>query len=184
MDRVDAENAHSGERRGEPMVKVDIQMVENMNVLFLEVFGEIFMRMQSDKTMNSVPAVQIRVLYLLGTRGPKRMTDIADSLSVSMPAVTAMVEKMVQARLVQRLADPQDRRVILVSPTDEGLKALKSVLKVHETRMEQVLSLLPPAKQREMLAAFQRIHDLLQEMQEVSSSHNKKNNSRKNGSHE
>jgi DNA-binding MarR family transcriptional regulator len=164
------------------MVKVNIQMVENMNFLFLEVFGDIFLRMQSSKTMTSVPAVQIRILYLLGSRGPKRMTDIADALSVSMPASTAIVEKMVQARLVQRQADPQDRRVILVSLTDEGQKALKGVLAVHEARTKEVLSLLPPPKQQKMIDAFQCVYDLLQEIQAASPS-NKKDGSRKNGSH-
>jgi MarR family transcriptional regulator, 2-MHQ and catechol-resistance regulon repressor len=156
-------------RNGGPnQVKVDIRLVENLSDLFFKVVSEIFLKGRSNETFNVLPGNQIRILHQLGWSGPKKMKDIAESLSVSMPSATAVIDKMVKARLVQRREDPRDRRVTLVSLADEGRKAIKRLYRIHEERLAEVLSLLPPKKQHELIAAFEHVHGLLVEIQTVS----------------
>src|ERR1700674_1019071 len=60
---------------------------------------------------------QARVLSVLADHEPMRMADLAASLEIVPRSVTSMIDSLVAAGLVDRDADPQDRRSVLVAPT-------------------------------------------------------------------
>ena len=48
------------------------------------------------------------------------MSHLAATLGVSLPTATGVVDRLVEHGLVQRHADPTDRRLVLVSLSDAG----------------------------------------------------------------
>jgi DNA-binding MarR family transcriptional regulator len=56
--------------------------------------------------------------------GPSRLTDLAVSEGVSQPSMTALVARLADAGLVQRAADPSDRRAVLLALTPAGAELL------------------------------------------------------------
>jgi DNA-binding MarR family transcriptional regulator len=94
---------------------------------------------------------QMRAMMLLGQR-QLRMTEIADALGRNLSSVTSMVDRLVQKGLVERISDPDDRRVVLCQLTEQGrgeitrfrkrargrLRAIADVLTTEE--LEQVVS--------------------------------------------
>ena len=79
----------------------------------------------------SIPHSQVYLLRLLDRRGAISMSDMANSLGISMSGCTALVDRVVEAGLVERRRDPNDRRVVLVGVSPEGEQTLAQI---RETR--------------------------------------------------
>lgn len=148
-------------------MKVDIQHIENLNTLFNKIMDEIFLEARPNETFNNLTGIQIRIVCQLGKTGPKRMTDIADHASVSMPSATGVIDRMVKAGLVQRFEDPRDRRVTMVELSPAGRVAMGQINRIHEQRLEDLLGHLNPKKQVELISSFERISQLLEEIRVV-----------------
>lgn len=66
----------------------------------------------------SVP--QIRTLLVLKRDGPSRMGGLATSIGRTLSAATTVVDRLVEAGLVDRASDPSDRRVVVCQLTRRG----------------------------------------------------------------
>ena len=62
----------------------------------------------------------LSTLATLELTGPSRITDLAASEGVTQPSMTALVSTLERSGLVERRADPTDRRVALVDLTSDG----------------------------------------------------------------
>ncbi len=63
---------------------------------------------------------QLRTLMFVGREQPTYVSDIADTLGVSRPASSIVVDRLVQLGMVNRREDQEDRRRTLVSLTSQG----------------------------------------------------------------
>ncbi|MDY0395168.1 MarR family transcriptional regulator [Virgibacillus halophilus] len=64
------------------------------------------------------------VLYKLNKMGPQRASQLASSLFVTTGGLTGITDKLVNKGYIDRKRDDQDRRVVYLSLTDKGKKAL------------------------------------------------------------
>jgi DNA-binding MarR family transcriptional regulator len=63
--------------------------------------------------------------------GPHTVRGLALRLDISKPAITRSLDRLHDLGLAERVADPRDRRSVLVVPTDEGVayvEDLKSMM--------------------------------------------------------
>jgi len=88
---------------------------------------------------------QYRVLALLGD-GSTASSVLARKLAVSPPTVTAVVDGLVARGLVQRQADPEDRRRLTLLLTRDGKRVLTAADAAAETRLDEIAAFLdePP----------------------------------------
>jgi DNA-binding MarR family transcriptional regulator len=63
-------------------------------------------------------------LTTLRRSGPSRLTELAVTEGVSQPSMTALVGRLADQGLVQRRADPADRRAVLIALTPAGADLL------------------------------------------------------------
>ncbi|MFG2811889.1 MarR family winged helix-turn-helix transcriptional regulator [Streptomyces sp. NPDC048410] len=68
------------------------------------------------------PAVGVLMTLHMADR-PLRIGEIAERMQVVGPHVTRQVQGLERRGLVQRVADPHDRRASLIEPTPEGAQA-------------------------------------------------------------
>jgi DNA-binding MarR family transcriptional regulator len=77
---------------------------------------------------------------------------------LSQPAVSRLIDRLVQQGLVHRLADPDDRRAVLVALTDAGADALRRAIPVHaETITDCLISRLTASEHEVLTATLDRI---------------------------
>jgi DNA-binding MarR family transcriptional regulator len=81
---------------------------------------------------------QFRILELV-SRGTERSTHIASRLATSKPAITAVVDGLVGAGLLERRPLPRDRRVIVLSLTPAGREALVQAERAYRDRLAPLL---------------------------------------------
>ncbi|CAN5650583.1 hypothetical protein BH10ACT1_BH10ACT1_07820 [soil metagenome] len=82
------------------------------------------LRQQSDTGLSPT---QIAALATLARCGPIPVGTLADEEQVSAPTATKAVEKLHAAGLVDRVGDPTDRRITLVSVTNAGTDLLAEI---------------------------------------------------------
>lgn len=146
------------------MVNVNFTEIESLNYLFERVMGKIFLTPYSTTENNEMSGAQKRIFYFLDLEGPRKMSEIAQLVNVSLPAATQVVDRLVRAGLVERVPDANDRRVIRIAFTREGEQTMKKIKAVHERRLKEVLEKLDAQERVELVEAFEKIHSLLNQI--------------------
>ncbi len=90
---------------------------------------------------------------------PYRMSagQLAESMGLSSGAMTNRLDRLEQAGLVRRLDDPDDRRAVLVEPTEAGLAAWDRAVGTQAEREARIASALSEDEKKQL-------HDLLRRL--------------------
>jgi DNA-binding MarR family transcriptional regulator len=82
---------------------------------------------------------QLRLLIILQTYGPSRMSVIAAGMGVTLPTTTIVVDNLVKKDLVIRDIDPGDRRVVICNLSPVGQKLIDALWVSGRTAIEKLL---------------------------------------------
>ncbi len=83
---------------------------------------------------------QLQALRYLQRNEQRLMSDLAEGLTISYPAATKTVERLVKKGLVMREGDPTDRRVVRVKLTGKGMELVQQVNNELGRRLTAVLA--------------------------------------------
>jgi DNA-binding MarR family transcriptional regulator len=75
----------------------------------------------------SFSLIHLNVLTVLEADGPDSMSHLAEALDVSVASMTGIVDRMEKRGLVERRHEGNDRRVVLVYPTDAGRDVFREI---------------------------------------------------------
>lgn len=103
---------------------------------------------------------QVRTLSLLSD-GPKRMSDISGYLGSGMPAATSMIDRLVKKRLVRRIEDASDRRVVSCLLTAAGVEVVERFWRVSRQRFEAIAGLLTTEEMEVVVPAMKVLADAI-----------------------
>jgi DNA-binding MarR family transcriptional regulator len=90
---------------------------------------------------------QIRTLWFITHHSHPSLSDAADFIGLSLPAMSRLVDGLVRKSLVTRTACPDDRRHVRLGVTSRGQAALDSAWKGTHSRVTEVIANLS-ARQR------------------------------------
>lgn len=104
---------------------------------------------------------QHRLLRAVARAGtPQRQSALADLLGIVPRSITSVVDDVEAAGLVERAADPTDRRATLVGLTDRGRGVLASADRERRRRADDMLGRLAPPERDELLRLLRvLVHD-------------------------
>ncbi len=94
-----------------------------------------------DSAMGIGPA-QASALSVVAFGGPLTLNKLAEAEQVRPPTMSRVVEALVKGGLVRRETNKDDRRSVIVSPTDKGTKLLHEGRNRREKRLIKLLSKL------------------------------------------
>ena len=95
---------------------------------------------------------QSRVLRILARRGePMRIGDLAARFEVAPRSATSMIDSLETLGLVERRADPTDRRSVLVGLTADGLALMTRIGELRRASAEALFGRLTEVQQSELL---------------------------------
>lgn len=100
------------------------------------------------------------VLSALRRAGPPYRlspTELYRRLSLSSGAMTNRLDRLERAGYIQRHPDPNDRRAITASLTEQGKDLVERVAPLHLAREREMLSTLPPRDQQTLLDLLTRL---------------------------
>ncbi len=106
---------------------------------------------------------QCKALLELGGLGeetePRQVSDLAETLGVSVPSMSRAVDALVKKRLATRVEDAEDRRVRRVAITAKGKKLAETLLVVRQAGMEAFAAGLSTPQRRKLDAAIDALMD-------------------------
>jgi DNA-binding MarR family transcriptional regulator len=110
---------------------------------------------------------------LLGTlsRGPRRITELAQLERLKQPTMTLLVQRLEQQGLVSRERHPGDGRVVLVTLTEAGSIALEDYRAQARAALGAHLAELPDEQVEALAAATETLADLVTFLQRETSTH-------------
>lgn len=107
-----------------------------------------------------VSMAHLHVLWLLLEHGDLPMGRLAELLDVSLSNATGLVDRMEERALVERVRVPDDRRLVLVRPTANGVEVVEAMDVFKRELFEQVLERLDPEQ-------LERLHQVVRDLAQV-----------------
>jgi len=104
-------------------------------------------------------AHQVRILAHLHEEDPTMVTELADHMGVTASTMSLNLKRLREAGLVTRQRDPDDRRVMNVRLTPEGLDARTALSALDPDRVDAVLRRLGPEARRQALLGLRLLAD-------------------------
>lgn len=104
---------------------------------------------------------EMQVVVALGRAGPRRMTDLAQSIGASVSNTTPVVERLVTKGVAARHRTESDRRVVMVGLTEAGQKELGNSREAKRRMGQKLLAPLNNQERAQLLKLIGRIGEQL-----------------------
>jgi DNA-binding MarR family transcriptional regulator len=101
-----------------------------------------------------ISMTHLHILWVIEHHGELPMSRLADLLDVSLSNATGLVDRMAERGLVERVRVPDDRRVVIVRASAEGVRIRDEIEALKQDRMRSILSRLKPDQLARVLVAL------------------------------
>lgn len=116
-----------------------------------------FKQVVGDRALDMASLPRLAVLRYVHERGEPLMKEVAGFLCVTPPSATAMIGGLVEAGLLERRADPRDRRNVRLRVTPKGERFMRRSFKGVEAHMAKTFQRLSPAEQDQLISLFEKL---------------------------
>ena len=125
----------------------------------LTAHAEMMRQFAVEDVWNEVSRTEYDVLYTLSKcRGPIRLGELNRRVLLSQPALSRMVDRLVERGLVRREADEADGRGIRLSLTEAGAAQQKSTGRRHALNVSRAMNdTFQPDELRELMALCRKL---------------------------
>jgi MarR family transcriptional regulator, 2-MHQ and catechol-resistance regulon repressor len=112
---------------------------------------------ESDVAQHDLTGTEFGILEALYHKGPMLLGEIQRKILVTSGGITYLVDRLVAKGLVKREQCPEDRRARYAVLTPAGQSLIKRIFPAHAARIEQALSGLTSAEQREATQLLRKL---------------------------
>jgi DNA-binding MarR family transcriptional regulator len=119
-------------------------------------------RFRRDEDIGIFSMVQLEILRFVVEKKRPVMKDIADYLKITPPSATFLIENLVKAGKLRRVADKKDRRVIRLVITGKGRRTLSEGFKKIKERVKDVFGKLNKEEINNLIKIHRKIAIILQ----------------------
>lgn len=108
---------------------------------------------EDDESAMVLPAAQLRVCSIL-YEGARTMSSLRKELRISLSAITQIADRLEKAGLVERVSEPDDRRVRSLQLTPLGVGTMQSRLDKRRRRVLDTIQRLDPESRETVMRAL------------------------------
>lgn len=116
-------------------------IVENL-IAMLPIFHRKLINVVDAGMSSGLSHYHFAILGMLSKRGALPVSEFSRQLLISKPQMTAMLDKLVERKLIARLADERDRRIVLISLTIAGRRVLNRAIENIRNSIAQKMTYL------------------------------------------
>jgi DNA-binding MarR family transcriptional regulator len=106
---------------------------------------------------HEVSLAQYRVLVLVASRGPQRVADLADALSVNPSTATRVCDRLYAKNLIRRRRPPGQRREVRISLSPVGRALVDEVTQRRRGGIARLLEAVPQEEQADLVHALRTL---------------------------
>lgn len=104
-----------------------------------------------------LPVPQIRALHMIAHRRRCAMGDLAERLGVAMSTATQLADRLEQRGWIQRVDDPEDRRVVRLALTPEGQGIVEQRRQQRRAQLQGALAGMPAEKREALIEGLRAL---------------------------
>ncbi|MCM8783714.1 MAG: MarR family transcriptional regulator [Candidatus Omnitrophica bacterium] len=138
------------------------QFSKKMVIILPKVMRLMTKRQSNELFKGKITLPQFIVMEFLYREGPAMMSKIAEILSVSAPAATGIVDKLVRDAYLIRESAPESRRIILIKLTKKGKKLVERTVKQRQILIKDIFGKLEEKERQQYLYILNKIYKVLQ----------------------
>ncbi|MDP8259271.1 MAG: MarR family transcriptional regulator [Candidatus Aadella gelida] len=125
------------------------------------ILREIVVKQMKVMGRDNLSLTHIAILDMLKERGACRMGDIADLLGITLSAVTGIIDKMTEMKLVKRERSGTDRRVVMVLMLPKGKRIVEKTYRMKIDVVNDVFSVFTYDEKKEYLRLLTKVYTKL-----------------------
>lgn len=110
---------------------------------------------------HGIPLSHVQVLSMLSETGSMSVSEISHRLGIAKPNITPLVDRLIEEKLVDRIRDTQDRRVVNVVILDAGREKLNAIRASIGEQVQEWSQTLTAADFRELAESLQSLTRIL-----------------------
>jgi MarR family 2-MHQ and catechol resistance regulon transcriptional repressor len=92
------------------------------------------------------------------------LSDLGDYLVVTRANITGLVDGLVEDGMLQRLDDPDDRRVVLAQLTEKALNFLNWFTPLHHKNIQNLMNAFTPEEKRQMVGLCDKLRGRMRQL--------------------
>ena len=131
--------------------KISAYQLQQFQDLITRLFQCCQERMQYQSEKFDLPDAELRCLLLFGNERYLTSTGIAQKMNLVKSRISKIVDGLIKKDLIQRIKDPEDSRISLLSLTPGGQKKLEDIKNFLEETHHQVLIQMAPEQRKTLL---------------------------------
>jgi len=119
---------------------------------------------RSIKVKTNLNPGSLFILGLLSKYDVLSMSEIGCKLSIPKPHVTAQVDKLISEGMVERIFDPNDRRIVNIRFTEKGKEDFKAIKQEISKDMRERIEKLDEQRLKLLFDSTQQAREILSEI--------------------
>ena len=116
---------------------------------------------KSDAACCGITLAQCHALLEIGGSGGITLIDLASALNLDTSTISRTIDKMVRDGLVERNANPDDRRYVDISLTDAGQKIFDDINCTFDQFYADIFHSIPAEKHQQVIESINLLVDAL-----------------------
>jgi len=141
---------------------MDLEMIRLFRDRVRQVQQKLGWSQRNDIQCCGVTMAQCHALLALGEVKEMSIVELAGILDVDTSNLSRTVDNMVKAGLLNRIPNPQDRRYVLLTLTEEGKKAFDTIKHLFNAYLTKVFELIPEDKHRQIMESLDLVTGALE----------------------
>ena len=114
-------------------------------------------------TQSSVTVTEMHTLDAIGTGDPRTVSELATATKVTVSTMTIAINRLEGKKLVERVRDTADRRVVRVRLTEAGRRIAYAHRRFHRRMARAVADGLEPGELDILAQAMEKLRGFFQE---------------------
>ena len=113
--------------------------------------------MKATDAKNGFSWLHFETLRYVREAGKPLMRDVAANFSITPPAATLLIDGLVTDKMLRRIVDPRDRRVVRVALTPKGRQVIERGIEQRAKKIKELFSVLNAKEHIELIRILKKI---------------------------
>lgn len=138
-------------------IEDNVHLAEELAEIATQLQRSFLVELSTEVNKGNISIPQYTLLGFLNQTPGLNMSQLADLMRHTTPATTGLVDRLVEAGLVERYGNPKDRRQVLVRITDEGRELVEGMKRGIIRNILEIFNDLEPEDQEAWVRIYRTI---------------------------
>ncbi|MFB3918546.1 MAG: MarR family winged helix-turn-helix transcriptional regulator [Candidatus Velamenicoccus archaeovorus] len=139
------------------------EFTRQMSQLMPTIMRGILKRHADEVTSGEITISQYLVMEMLRRKGAMKMTQIALEMGITLPAATGLIDRLHGTKILDRLYDQDDRRVVRIHLTPKGRRLFLQLSRKREKMVKHIFGKISEEERQTYLKILRKIRDVIYE---------------------